>query len=410
MSWSDAPLAGIKVLDLTRVVSGPFGSMQLADLGADVVKVEEPQEGDEARGYGPPFIGGESTYFLSVNRNKRSCAIDLKAPAGRDLILRLAAVADVVTENFRPGTLERLGLGFDTLSQANSRLIYCAISGFGRTGPDAARPGYDLIVQGESGIMSLTGEPEGPPSKIGTSVADLVSGLYAAQAVLAALLRRHQTGRGGRVDIAMLDAMASLLTVNAGIFFATGKSPQRRGNAHTTISPYETFEAADGWINIGVANEKFWHLFCPAIGLSPLRHDPRFATNADRVANRPALKAILDPLFRKKSRRHWLDLLSAHAVPCGEIKTVAEVCTAPQLTGRGMVQSMPHATAGAVQAIASALRFDDQPQPPPEAPPLLGEHTAAVLADWLGLEQGERQQLAAAGAFGKAAGTAGGVR
>ena len=399
MSWSDAPLplAGIRVLDLTRVVSGPFGTMLLGDLGADVVKIEEPQHGDEARTYGPPFLGGESAYFLSVNRNKRSCAIDLKAPAGRELIRRMAAVADVVVENFRPGTLERLGLGFEELSRANQRLILCAVSGFGRTGPDAARPGYDLIVQGESGVMSLTGEPEGPPSKVGTSIADLVSGLYAAQAVLAALLRRQQTGRGGRVDVAMLDAMASLLTVNAGIFFATGENPKRRGNAHATISPYETFEAADGWINVGVANEKFWRMFCAAIGAHQLCDDARFAGNADRVANRVALRAILDPLFRSQPRRHWLDLLSRAAVPCGEIKTVAEICTAPQLVERGMVQSMQHPTAGRVQAIASALRFDDAPAPQPQAPPRLGEHTGVVLADWLGLDRAETEQLAAEG-------------
>jgi crotonobetainyl-CoA:carnitine CoA-transferase CaiB-like acyl-CoA transferase len=235
MSWSDAaPLAGIKVLDLCRVVSGPFATMQLGDLGADVVKIEEPQHGDEGRTYGPPFLGGESAYFLSVNRNKRSCAIDLKSPAGKEIVRRLAAVAGVVIENFRPGTMERLGLGYESLSQHNGRLILCAISGFGRTGPDANRPGYDLIVQGESGVMDITGDPNGPPLKVGTSIADLVTGLYATQAVLAALRQRDHTGCGGRVDVAMLDAMASLLTFNAGIYFATGKSPQQRGNVHPT--------------------------------------------------------------------------------------------------------------------------------------------------------------------------------
>jgi formyl-CoA transferase len=231
--------------------------MQLGDLGADVVKIEEPGRGDESRSYGPPFLGGESAYFLSINRNKRSCAIDLKSDAGKDLILRLASVADVIVENFRPGAMERLGLRHDVLAKVNDRLILCGISGFGRTGPDAKRPGYDLIVQGESGVMDITGHPDGPPIKVGTSIADLVAGLYASQAVLAALRQRDRTGKGGRVDVSMLDAMASLLTFNAGMYFATGQSPPRRGNTHRTISPYETFEAADGWINVGAANDKF---------------------------------------------------------------------------------------------------------------------------------------------------------
>ncbi len=401
MSWSEtAPLAGVRILDLTRVVAGPFGTMLLGDLGADVVKIEEPGTGDESRGFGPPFLGGESAYFLSVNRNKRSCAIDLKSSAGRDLVLRLAAVADVVVENFRPGTLERLGLGFDTLSRVNERLILCAVSGFGREGPEAGRPGYDLIVQGESGVMDVTGDPDGPPTKVGTSVADLVSGLYAAQAVLSALLRRQRTGRGGRVDVAMLDAMASLLTMNAGSFFATGKAPKRRGNAHPTITPYETFQVADGWINVGAANEKFWRLLCDALGVAELCDDPRFRVNADRVSNRPALRALLDPIFLRHPRRHWLEVLTAAGVPCGEIKTVAEVCTAPQLVERGMIQSMPHAAAGTVRAVASAIRFDDAPPPQPAPPPLLAEHTDDVLSEWLGLGGAETQALATAGAFG----------
>ena len=299
MSWSDhTPLAGIKVLDLTRVVAGPFATMQLGDLGADIVKIEEPGAGDESRAFGPPFLGGESAYFLSVNRNKRSCAIDLRADAGKELVLRLGRMADVVVENFRPGTLERLGLGYDALSRDNGDLIFCSVTGFGRSGPDARRPGYDLIVQGESGVMDITGEPDGKPTKVGTSIADMVSSLYAAQAILAALLRRERTGLGARLDVAMLDAMASLLTFNAGIYFSTGVSPKRRGNIHPTITPYEPFETQDGWINIGVANDKFWRLFCPAIGRPDLIEDRRFAHAPDRVTHRAELKAILDPIFR----------------------------------------------------------------------------------------------------------------
>ncbi len=277
-------LSGIKVLDLCRVVSGPFATMHLGDLGADVVKVEDPRHGDESRRYGPPFIAGESAYFLSVNRNKRSCAVDLKSPAGRDVVLALAGVADVVIDNFRPGTLDGWGLGDEALRQGNPRLVRCSITGFGRTGPDADRPGYDLILQGESGIMDITGEADGPPTKVGTSIADLVTGLYASQAVLAALMRRERTGIGGRVDVSMLDAMASLLTFNAGMYFASGESPKRRGNVHPTISPYETFQASDGWINLGVANDKFWSLFCDVIGGKDLEADPRFRTAPQRAA------------------------------------------------------------------------------------------------------------------------------
>jgi formyl-CoA transferase len=259
MQWSDgSPLEGVKILDLCRVVSGPYAAMLLGDFGADVVKIEEPKHGDEARTYGPPFVEGESAYFLSVNRNKRSCAIDLKSPSGKELVRGLASVADVVVENFRPGTMERLGLGFEDLRTLNESLLYCGISGFGRSGPEASRPGYDLILQGESGVMEdITGEIGGPPTKVGTPIADLVTGLYSSQAVMAALAQRQRTGRGGRVEVSMLDAMASLLTFNAGIYYASGKSPTRRGNAHPTISPYETFRASDGWFNLGVANGKY---------------------------------------------------------------------------------------------------------------------------------------------------------
>lgn len=401
MPWSDAaPLKGIKILDLCRVVSGPFATMQLGDLGADVVKVEAPGHGDESRTYGPPFLGGESAYFLSVNRNKRSCAIDLKTQAGKDLVRRLARVADVVIENFRPGTLERLSLGFETLSEGNDRLILCAISGFGRTGPDAKRPGYDLIVQGESGVMDITGEPDGQPMKVGTSIADLVTGLYATQAVLAALRQRDITGRGGRVDVAMLDAMASLLTFNAGMYFATGASPHRRGNAHPTISPYETFEAADGWINVGVANDKFWTLFCDVIDRQGLREDPRFIAAPDRVANRPALIEILRPILRRRPKGYWARVLGAAGIPSGEIRTVGEVCEAPQLHERGLVRTHEHPVAGQVHYMASAVRFDDAPPPDARRPPLLGEHTSEVISQWLGMTDAEIRAYADSGAFG----------
>ena len=387
MSWSDAgahaPLAGVRVLDLTRVVSGPFATMQLGDLGADIAKVEEPAKGDESRTYGPPFEGGESSYFLSVNRNKRSIALDLKSVAGRDKALALAASADVVVENFRPGALDRLGLGWEVLREINPRLVLCSITGFGREGPDAERPGYDLIVQGESGVMSVTGQPDGPPTKVGVSIADLVTGLFAAQAIMAALRRRDLSGQGCRVEVAMLDALASLLTFNAGIYFATGQNPARRGNAHATIVPYETFEASDGWINIGIANDKFWALFCPAAGCQALRDDPRFATAPARVEHRAELLSLLIPVIRQRSRRHWVETLAAAGVPCGEIRSVSEVCEAPQLTARGMILAAQHPTAGTVRSVASPARFNGAAPPAPRAPPLLGQHTEEVLREWL---------------------------
>jgi formyl-CoA transferase len=378
--------------------------MQLGDLGADVAKIEQPGAGDESRAFGPPFIGGESAYFLSVNRNKRGCAIDLKSEAGKEVLLRLASLADVIVENFRPGTLERLGLGYEALARKNQRLILCSITGFGRSGPDADRPGYDLIIQGESGVMDITGEPGGPPTKVGTSIADMVSGLYATQAILAALLKRERTGQGGRLDISMLDAMASLLTFNAGIYFSTGKSPARRGGAHATISPYEPYEAADGWINVGVANDKFWKLFCPAIGHAELASDPRFATAPDRVVNSASLKEILKPIFQQKARAHWRSVLEKVGVPVGEIRTVGEVCEAPQLIERGVVQTVRHPSAGDVRHIASAIRFDDAPPPPALRPPLIGEHTGEVLSEWLGLSAAQVDKYAARGAFGGAQG------
>jgi crotonobetainyl-CoA:carnitine CoA-transferase CaiB-like acyl-CoA transferase len=401
-SSSTEALSGIKVLDLCRVVSGPFATMHLGDLGADVVKIEDPRIGDESRRYGPPFVNGESSYFLSVNRNKRSCAIDLKSPAGRDAALALANVADVVIDNFRPGTLDKWGLSYAALSADNPKLIQCSISGFGRTGPDASRPGYDLILQGESGVMDITGDPDGPPMKVGTSIADLVTGLYASQAVLAALVKRERSGVGGSVDVSMLDAMASLLTFNAGMYFASGVSPKRRGNVHPTISPYETFEANDGWLNVGVANDKFWSLFCSVVDRKEIETDTRFDKAPKRAANRAALAEILKPIFRSRPRDHWLDVLGKAGIPCGAIRTVGEVCESPQLVQRDMVQTVTHGVAGDVKFVVRPLRFDDLPPGPSTPPPTLGEHTIEVFEDWLGWTRTNLSEYASRGAFGEA--------
>jgi crotonobetainyl-CoA:carnitine CoA-transferase CaiB-like acyl-CoA transferase len=391
------PLQGIRILDLSRVVSGPFCTMLLGDLGAEVIKIEEPRSGDDSRAFGPPFVGGESAYFLSVNRNKQSCAIDLKQPEGRELLLTMVAKCDVLVDNFRPGAMERLGLGAAVLKARNPKLIHCAITGFGAQGPDADRPGYDLIIQGESGVMDITGFPDGPPTKIGTSVADLVTGLYAVQGILAALIERQRSGQGCKVDLAMLDCMASLLTFNAGIYFSTGQSPVRRGNAHPTIAPYETFRTADGWINVGVANDKFWQLFCEAIDTPELARDPRFAAAADRVAHRKALLPSIEQRLLDEPRTHWLQRLIAAGVPCGAIRTVAEVCEAEQLVQREMVVTLQHPSAGAVRNILSPFRFDDAPLRDHAPPPRLGEHTAPTLQAMCALDEATVQALAARG-------------
>jgi crotonobetainyl-CoA:carnitine CoA-transferase CaiB-like acyl-CoA transferase len=391
------PLRGIRVLDLSRVVSGPFCTMLLGDLGAEVIKIEEPASGDDSRAFGPPFVAGESAYFLSVNRNKQSCCIDLKSDAGPDLILAMAREADVLIDNFRPGTLERLGLGDAALRAANPRIVLCSITGFGDSGADAQRPGYDLIVQGESGFMDITGFPDGPPTKVGTSVADLVTGLYAVQGILAALLDRGEKGPGRRVDLAMLDCLASLLTFNAGIYFATGESPRRRGNAHPTIYPYETFQAADGWINVGVANDKFWALFCEAVGAQPLLADPRYATGPSRVEYRESLRLVIEPMLRARPRAHWMACLGAAGVPCGQIRSVGEVCEAEQLVDRGMVVSMEHPVAGIVKNLYSPFRFDGTVRGDNAPPPMLGEHTEQVLRRLAGLGPARIAELVSEG-------------
>ena len=383
-----SPLDGIRVVDLSRVVSGPFCTMTLADMGADVVKIEEPGRGDESRAFGPPFLGGESPYFLSINRNKRSCTVNLKCDDGRAVVQRLVARADVLVQNFRPGAVERLGLDYAALAPRHPRLIYCSISGFGDTGPDAARPGYDLIVQGESGLMDLTGEPDGPPTRIGTSIADLTTGLMAAQGILLALHARQTTGRGQHVRVAMLDAVASLLTYNTGNYFATGEAPTRRGNDHPSVAPYQTLRAADGWINLGIANDALWRRYCDAIVRPNLRDDPRFATAPERVRHRADLIPIVEALTLKRTVDEWMEDLGAAGVPCGRIRNVAEVCTNPQLTERGKVVERPHPTAGAVKMIGQPIELDDTPARIRSAPPLLGEHTDDVLRE-AGYEDGE---------------------
>ncbi|MBN3846141.1 CoA transferase [Paraburkholderia sp. Ac-20342] len=391
------PLSGVRIIDLTRVVSGPFATMHLGDLGAEIIKIEEPVNGDDSRAFGPPFVGGESAYFLSVNRNKRSCAIDLKSDAGRQILLQLIDTADVVVQNFRPGTMDRLGLDNETLRKRNPKLICCAISGFGTEGPDAQRPGYDLIVQGEAGVMDITGDPKGQPTKVGTSIADMIAGLFAVQGILSALYERSQTGIARTVEISMLDALSSLLTFNAGIYFTTGASPTRRGNEHPTICPYETFQVADGWINLGVANDKFWRLFCEVTGAKDLFEDERFTTAPERVSHRLELTPLVAAILLDHTREYWVEKLGKAGIPCGLIRTVAEVCEAPQLTQRGMILSMEHPAAGDVKNISNPIRLDDEPLRQAAPPPMLGQHTHEILSSLLGFSPAQVAELSQRG-------------
>jgi crotonobetainyl-CoA:carnitine CoA-transferase CaiB-like acyl-CoA transferase len=378
------PLSGVRVLDLTRVLAGPFCSMILGDMGAEVIKIEEPGKGDDTRRW-PPFVGGEATYFMAVNRNKHSVTLNLKAPAGLALLKRLAARSDVILENFRPGTMERLGLGYRTLARLNPRLVYCTISGFGQSGPEAHRAGYDLIVQGESGVMDLTGFPDGPPVKVGNSIADLVAGMAAAHGITLALLARTRSRRGQRVEIAMLDVMASLLTYQAGIYFNTGQRPTRKGNQHPSIVPYEVFRAADAYLTLGVANNALWKQCCSALEQPELADDPRFDTEAKRVENRAVLVPLLNEILGSRTADEWLKQLEVAGVPAGRIRTVAEVCESEHLKARGMVVRLPHATAGHVTVMGVPVRLDATPGAVTTPPPRLGEHTNTVLRRVLGL-------------------------
>jgi len=384
------------VLDLTRVLAGPFCSMILGDMGAEVIKIEEPGKGDDTRSW-PPFLGGEATYFLSVNRNKQSLTLNLKAPEGRAILQKLARKSDVVLENFRTGTMERLGLGYKTLAKVNPRLVYCAISGFGESGPEAARAGYDLVVQAESGIMDITGFEDGPPVKVGTSIADLVAGMSAAHGVTLALLARHRTKRGQKVEISMQDAMAALLTYQAGIYFGTGSKPGRRGNKHPSIVPYEVFRAADAYLTLGVANNSLWGRCCAALEHPELTTDPRYATEAARVQNRDVLVPRLNEILGTRPADDWLKRFEEVGVPAGRIRTVAEVCESAHLKARGMIVTLPHPRAGALRVLGVPVRLHATPGKAAAAPPLLGQHTERVLGKVLGVKRTEVARLRKAG-------------
>jgi formyl-CoA transferase len=371
-------LRGVRVLDLTRVLAGPFCSMILADHGAEVIKVEEPGKGDDTRSW-PPFVERESTYFMSVNRGKLSITLNLKAPAGQEVLRKLIAKSDVLVENFRTGTMDRLGFGYAAVKKQNPALVYCSISGFGETGPEAARAGYDLVVQAESGIMDITGFADGPPVKVGTSIADLVAGMSAAHGITLALHARTRTKRGQKVEVAMLDAMAALLTYQAGIYFGTGQRPVRRGNAHPSIVPYEVFKASDAYLTLGVANTSLWERCCTAMERPDLVRDERFATEPSRVQNRDVLVPLLNEILGARTADEWLKRFEAAGVPAGRIKTVPEVCESEHLRARGMIVRLPHPSSGQLTVMGVPIRLHDTPGEAAVRPPRLGEHTDTVL-------------------------------
>jgi crotonobetainyl-CoA:carnitine CoA-transferase CaiB-like acyl-CoA transferase len=390
------PLDGLLVLDFTRVLSGPYCTMLLADMGARVIKIEHPDRGDDTRAWGPPFVGSESAYFLSINRNKESVTLDLKNAAARRVIDPLLDRADVLVENFRPGTMERLGLDHATLERRYPRLVYCSVSGFGQTGPRRNHAGYDAVMQAEGGLMSITGDRDGPPFRLGVAISDIVSGMFAAQGIAMALLARERSGRGQLVDVGMLDATTALLTYQAAICFATGASPNRMGNRHPTIVPYETFATLDGDVVVAVGNDEQWRRFCGAVGLETLGTDRRFATNRLRVENYDALRPILAVQLATRTTEAWLDNLRSAGVPSGAVRAVNEVLNDPQLLDREMVGSIEHPTLGPLRVLGIPIKLSDTPGAIRSAPPTLGQHTNAVLRDLAGLSEAEIAELRAA--------------
>ena len=397
-------LSGLRVLDLSRILAGPSATQLLADLGAEVIKIERPGAGDDTRGWGPPFVtadsgaeSGPSAYFLSANRGKQSVAVNIADPRGQALVQALAAQSDVLVENFKPGDLARYALDAAHLMAVNPRLIYCSITGFGQTGPNAGRAGYDFLVQGEGGLMSLTGTEDGPPMKAGVGIADLICGMYAATGILAAVASRHQTGRGQHIDLALMDAQVAML-VNQGVGYLTdGKIPPRRGNDHPTIVPYGTFPASDGTFILAIGNDAQFARFAALAGAPGLSTDPRFATNAARVRNRDVLIPLIAALTAGRGAQDWLSLCAAQGIPAGPVNDLAQVFASPQVAAREMTVAMPLPSGETARLIGNPLKMSATPVTYTKPPPALGADTGAVLSRTLGLTQTELAALMAAG-------------
>ncbi len=386
-------LSGIRIFDLTRILAGPTCTQLLGDLGAEVIKIERPGQGDDTRRWGPPYVTGadgrptgESAYYLCANRNKRSLALDISRPEGQRLARRLISRCDVLVENFKVGGLAKYGLGYEDLRAEFPGLVYCSITGFGQTGPLAARAGYDFLAQGHGGIMSITGEPDGQPLKVGVGIADVMCGMYAAVAILAALRHRDATGEGQHIDMALLDTQVAWL-VNEGVnYLVSGRVPRRLGNEHPNIVPYKAFESADGWVILAVGNDRQFARWCRFAEVPELARDPRFSTNSARVENRRALYALMEPVMRRRTTAAWVDGLAALGVPCGPVNDIARVFADPQVRARGMRVEMPHPTAreGTVPLIANPIRMTVTPPDYRHPPPLLGQHTEELLRELVG--------------------------
>jgi crotonobetainyl-CoA:carnitine CoA-transferase CaiB-like acyl-CoA transferase len=404
------PLAGIRVLDLSRVLAGPWAGQNLADLGAEVIKIERPKVGDDSRAFGPPWVKDaqgrdtkDSAYFTSANRGKKSVTVNLAQPEGQALVRELAAKSDVLLENYKFGDLARYGLGYEDLRKINPRLIYCSVTGFGQTGPYKERPGYDFMIQGMGGMMSVTGEPDGAPGggpqRAGVPIADIITGMYASIAICAALAHRAQSGQGQHLDLALLDSQIALLAYQNTNYFATGKPPRRIGNLHPNIVPYQPFRAADGEVILACGNDNLYRKFCEAAGCAELASDPRFETNGKRVENRVELTRLLGEIFRKHSKKDWVELLDAAGVPNGPINDIAQVFAEPQVQARGVKIEVEHPVAGKLPMVASPMRFSGTPLEHMTPPPLLGQHTDQVLKELLGKDPAEIARLREGGAI-----------
>jgi len=395
------PLSHLRILDLSRVLAGPWAGQMLADLGAEVIKVEKPEGGDDTRAWGPPFAeGGESAYYLSANRGKRSVAIDMATAEGQDLIRALAAKSDVVLENFKVGGLAKYGLDYAALKAVKPDLIYCSITGFGQTGPYAARAGYDFLIQGMGGLMSLTGDAEGEPMKVGVALTDIFTGMYASVAVLAALAHRDRSGQGQHIDLALLDVQVAVLANQASNYLVGGMIPQRLGNSHPNIVPYQAFATQDGHAILAVGNDGQFARFCAVAARPDLAEDSRFATNVERVRNRDILVPLLKDVMTTRSTAAWMNALEAAGVPCGPINTLDQVFADPQVRHRSMVVSVPHVQAGHVDLVANPIHLSETPITYDRAPPLLGADTTTVLTEVLGLGADERDGLRRRGVIG----------
>jgi glutaryl-CoA transferase len=387
-------LDGVRVLDLSRVLAGPYCTMVLGDLGADIIKIEAPGLGDDTRHWGPPFAeGGESAYFLCVNRNKRSMTLNLKTEQGIQILKELIQQSDVLVENFRVDTMDKWGLSYETLQQLKPGLIYCSITGYGYTGPYRDLPGYDFIIQAQGGVMSITGPDEGEPSKVGVAIADITAGLFACNAILAALYGHQKSGRGQRIDISLLDSQIAWLANVGSNYLISGEKPLRYGNAHPNIVPYQTFKASDGYFALGIGNDGQWKQFCERVGRKEWAEDHRFKTNANRVENRKILIPLLDELFLRYEIAHWLAILEAIGVPCGPINTIDQLFDDPQVQAREMVIQVDHPRAGLIKMVASPLKIPTAPVKVRLPPPTLGEHTEIILHDLLGYDRNTVEEL-----------------